>query len=126
MISNYGFDPAKDGRISDVLIETSRFSRILKDTTSSENIAITDFQILLLLMDRGPLSVSQLSNLLCKAGSNMVPAVKKLESAGYAYSTNTADARIKRVVITQKGLEYAVYLIEKARQRHDKLFKYSL
>ncbi len=126
MISNYGFVPAKDGRISDVLIETSRFSRILKETTSSENIAITDFQVLLLLMDRGPLSVSQLSHLLCKAGSNMVPAVKKLESAGYVYSMDTADARMKNIVITEKGLEYSVYLVEKARQRHDKLFKYSL
>ncbi len=126
MISNYRFDSATGSSLSDILIETSRFSRVLKDTTSSEKISISDFQILLLLTEKGPMSVAQLSKLLYKSGSNMVPPVKKLESKGYVASSYSVDGRSKRIEITDKGIEYTLYLMAKARQRHNLLYKYSL
>lgn len=126
MISDYTFDYSKDGRISDFLIESARFSSVLKKTTTSEKIGITDLQILLLLMEKGPLSLVQISHLLCKPGSNLISPIKKLETGKYVYSEFKNGCRSKVVSLTGKGLEYALSLMEKARRTHNNLFKYSL
>ena len=126
MISRYSFDSSKSGRISDMLMETARFSRAIKDTSAAENISINDFETLLLLMERGPLSNVSLAGMLCKPQPNIVVSVKSLTEKGLIRSENTQDGRCKRLIITEKGRKYVQYLLSQAQENHNHLFKYSL
>lgn len=126
MISNYNFDSTHPGRISDMLMETARFSRAIKDTSAKENISISDFETLLLLKEKGPLSNTMLAEMLCKPESNIAVCIKSLIKKGFVYSERVEDGRCKKVVITEKGLNYVRYLLFQTQKNHNQLFKYTL
>jgi DNA-binding MarR family transcriptional regulator len=100
-------------------------SRFYDTILKPSGIRGTQFTILRIIAAKGPVSVNQLAKMLVMDRTTLARDLKPLEREGFIkVSIDTADNRVRLVMITEKGrevLEVAQPLWQQAQQRMSKV-----